>query len=99
MILHNAVHDRKAQARALAGGLGGEEGIVDAVQGCAVHAAAIVAEEQADVGSRGERERYGGVIVGKFGGIHADFDQAVASGSDGVGGIGGQVDDDLVDLR
>ena len=47
----DAVNDGEAEAGALADGLGGEEGIEDAVEGGAIHAAAVVADGEADVGT------------------------------------------------
>ena len=48
---YDAMHNRKAKARAFALLLGGKERIEDAVQRGAVHAAPVVADKQPNVGS------------------------------------------------
>ena len=49
MSADDPVDDRKTEAGALADGLGGEEWVEDAIKGGAIHAAATVADGEANV--------------------------------------------------
>jgi hypothetical protein len=94
----DSVNDGKTQASALPDGLGGKESIEDAVERSAVHTTAIVADGQANVTAFAHL-RDGEAVRGQ----ERAAVQAQGNGSglvaNGVRGVGGEVDDDLVELR
>ena len=96
---HHAMHHGQAQARALAHGLGGEEGLEDALQRGGIHAGAAVAHRQGHVVDGRQAKPFGEARVGLY---RRSFDMDAAALSalalDGVDGIGAQVEQGLLDL-
>ena len=92
------MHHRQAEPGALADGLGGEERIEDARLRVGVHARAAVRDVQ-----RGEAATAADGWCVRRAGVHVDdlepHLQIAAGGPDGVRRVGGEVQDDLMDLR
>ena len=98
----------QAQARALAHGLGGEEGLKNALQRGGIHAGAVVAHAQGHVVGHGQTltpispqaQALAQALVW-LDGHRFDVDAAlgVAHGLDGMDGVGAQVQQGLFHLR
>src|SRR5258708_25965458 len=93
----DSLHQGQAEARALAGLLGGEEGLEDPRQRLRVHAPAPILDLQKHIGSRPERAVRKGARDGKVCLSQADAKAAVVA--DGVYGVGAKVHHDSVQLR
>lgn len=92
----DAVDGGEAEAGAVTLGLGGEEGLEDAVDRGLVHAGAGVRHAQPHVPARLQAGPAGGV-----GGVHVDVgrvDPELAAAWHRVPGVDGQVDQNLLDL-
>jgi len=95
-LLDDAVNGGKAEASAFAFFFRGEEGLEDAGLGFAVHALAVVADGDHDVGAVFDESifRAVGIVEGDAGGANADF-PAVRHG---VFGVDDEIHDDLFEL-
>lgn len=94
---NNAMNDGEAETGALADGFCREEGIENAVQGGAIHAAAVVGDGETHIRSTVQTRR----ALAIFGSDDAarqsngDMTRTIA---DGMRSVGGQIDDDLMEL-
>ena len=91
------MHHGQAQARSLAHGLGGEEGLEDALQRARIHAGAVVLHRQRHVADGWQAQALAQALVGAHQvGVH--LDQA-APLTQGVHGVGAQVEQGLLHLH
>jgi hypothetical protein len=87
---HDAVHHRQPEAGTHAHGLGGEEGIKDALLRGLVHATTVVADRHPQVAARLQVRNQRGVVAVQ-GHSFPSRSRSPPAVTDGVGGIGGEI--------